>query len=123
MWPTQRLDESFDHDADAVARCCSLVLERTNAMLNRGEFARRLVVFPLFLAGFFSVVPTEKARAHDLLRLLERASIGNNSRATRRWLQRLFGDQDMAQQMGMPLAVDWIQKIQEQDFCIVHCGF
>lgn len=123
MWPTQRLDESFDHDASTVAHCCSLILERVNNMLNRGEFARRLIVFPLFLAGFFSAMPLEKARAHDLLRLMERASIGNNSRATRRWLQRLFGDQDMAQQAGVPLAVDWIQKIQEQDFCIVHCGF
>ena len=123
MWPTQRYDEAFSHDAGTVAQCCSSILERVNNMLNRGEYARRLVVFPLFLAGFFAIQPLEKTRAHDLLQLMERASIGNNSRATRRWMQRLFGDQALAQDIGLPLSVDWIQKIQEQDFCIVHCGF
>jgi len=125
MWPSQCADAGYAYDADAVARCCSEILSRASQIIARQQWTRRYIVFPIFLAGIFTAYFPERKTAMDLLRAMELTSIGSNTRATRKWLERIWADEQQtgSAALGRPTHGNWVQMINDVgDFSMVHLG-
>ena len=122
MWATQRLDTIPDYDNE-VARCVLEILALSERVIRRRQFEYRFIIFPLFMAGFAAVLPTEKRRAAELMMTMEHESVGKNTRATRELLQAVYEKQrETSMSMRRVPYVDWIEVMHERGLQVVNFG-
>ena len=122
MWSTQRLDTSPDYDTE-IAVASNQVLQMTSKILRDGRVDCRFLVFPVFLAGYASSEGGQKSTAMELIRAMEKDSIGRNTSATRKALGMVYEKQnERFMTTGQSLDIDWMDVIGEQHMLIVNFG-
>ena len=122
MWPTQRLDEvpAFDNE---IEEYIAEILRIAGGIVAAGQLELRFIIFPLFMAGVASVSGSDKRRALDLIKSMERESIGTNTSTTRRVLQLVYGKQTQRfMHTGHSLDVNWVEVMVEQGLQVVNFG-
>lgn len=122
MWPGQRLETSPDYDTE-IAVASNQVLQMTRKALAEDRPHCRYLVFPTFIAGFVATDGAQRMSALDLLRSLEKESIGRNTSATRRALAAVYERQnERFMNTGQSLDVDWMEVMAEKDLMVVNFG-
>ena len=114
MWPGQRLcigDQSIPEFSESVCKILQLGREIT----ANGFDQRKFMVFPIFMAGIATRNPPDQQLALQILKLLERNSIGKVMMATRQILEIVYEEQrELAIQGGHPMMVDWVNTVAER---------
>lgn len=122
MWPGQRLDTSPDYDTE-IAVASNQILQMTMKAHAEGRFHCRYLVFPVFMAGYCSTDGTQRMQALDLIRAMEKNSIGRNTTITRRALAAVYEKQnERFMNTGQSLDVDWMQVMAERDLMVINFG-
>ena len=103
-----------------VSQCASEIIKVATGTVRRQQYEHDFVLFPLFMAGFATLSAVEKIQAHDLMRAMERESIGINKRATRKLLEAVYERQNERQvTVGHYVDVDWIHVMRESRLQVV----
>ncbi len=122
MWPGQRLESSPDYDTE-IAVASNQIIHMTRKALAEERSYCRYLVFPVFMAGFASTDGHQRMQALDLIRTLEKDSIGRNTTATRKALAAVYEKQnERFMNTGQSLDVDWMTVMKEQDLMVVNFG-
>jgi len=122
MWPGQRLETSPDYNTE-IAVASNQILNMTRKALAEDRSDCRYLVLPCFIAGFASTDGTHRMQALDLIRNMEKASIGRNTAVTRRALAAVYERQnEQFMNTGQSLDVDWMEVMQEQGLTVVNFG-
>ncbi|OAG42177.1 hypothetical protein AYO21_03631 [Fonsecaea monophora] len=122
MWPGQRLDTSPDYNTE-IAVASSQILQMTSRALAEDRSYCRYLVFPVFMAGFVATDGAHRMHAVDLLREMEKTSIGRNTMTTRKVLAAVYEKQnERFMNTGQSLDVDWMQVMVGADLMIVNFG-
>jgi hypothetical protein len=122
MWPGQRLETSPDYDTEIVV-ASNQILQLTRKALAEGRSNCRYLVFPVFIAGFVATDGAQRMSALDLLRSMEKNSIGQNTQATRKALAAVYEKQnEQFMNTGQSLEVDWMEVMVEKDLMVVNFG-
>jgi hypothetical protein len=122
MWPGQRLETSPDYDTE-IAVASNQVLQMTRKALAEDRSDCRYLVFPAFIAGFVATDGAQRMNALDLLRGMEKKSIGRNTSATRKALAAVYENQnERFMNTGQSLDVDWMEVMTEKDLMVVNFG-
>ncbi|OAL19112.1 hypothetical protein AYO22_10060 [Fonsecaea multimorphosa] len=122
MWPGQRLETSPDYDTE-LAVASSQILQMTGKALAEDRSYCRYLVFPVFMAGFVATDGAHRMHAVDLLREMEKTSIGRNTTTTRKVLAAVYEKQnERFMNTGQSLDVDWMHVMVEEDLMIVNFG-
>jgi len=122
MWPGQRLETSPDYDTEIMV-ASNQILQMTRKALAEDRSDCRYLVFPVFIAGFVATDGAQRMSALDLLRAMEKNSIGRNTTATRRALAAVFEKQnERFMNTGQSLDVDWMEVMVEKDLMVVNFG-
>lgn len=122
MWPGQRIETSPDYDTEIAVASNQLLLMTRKALAEERTDCRYLV-FPVFMAGFATTDGAHRMHALDLLRALEKTSIGRNTTATRKALAAVYEKQnERFMNTGQSLDVDWMEVMAEHGLTIVNFG-
>lgn len=125
MFPGQGLLPSANQAAfaaDTNTRV-SHILTLTVSIMATGDFDRREVVFPVFMAGVATTNPNAKAKAIELLKSYESHGIGQNTSVVRRLLVGVCEEQNRRVSGGRRMEeVDWIRFGRERGMSVVNCG-
>ncbi|OAP62188.1 hypothetical protein AYL99_04391 [Fonsecaea erecta] len=122
IWPGQRLETSPDYDTE-IAVASSQILQMTSKALAEDRSYCRYLVFPVFMAGFVATDGAHRMHAVDLLREMEKSSIGRNTTTTRKVLAAVYEKQnERFMNTGQSLDVDWMHVMVEEDLMIVNFG-
>jgi hypothetical protein len=122
MWPGQRLETSPDYDTE-IAVASNQILHMTRKALAEDRSYCRYLVFPCFMAGFASTDGGQRMQALDLIRAMEKTSIGRNTTVTRKALAAVYEKQnERFMNTGQSLDVDWMTVMKEQDLMVVNFG-
>ncbi|EXJ96241.1 hypothetical protein A1O1_01367 [Capronia coronata CBS 617.96] len=122
MWPGQRLETSPDYDTE-IAVASTQILEMTRKALAEDRADCRYLVFPVFIAGFASLDGGQRMLALDLIRSMEKTSIGRNTATTRKALAAVYEKQnERFMNTGQSLDVDWMEVMVERDLRVVNFG-
>ncbi len=122
MWPGQRLETSPDYDTE-IAVASNQILQMTRKALAEDRADCRYLVFPVFIAGFVATDGAQRMNALDLLRAMEKKSIGRNTTATRQALAAVYETQnERFMNTGQSLDVDWMEVMAERDLMVVNFG-
>ncbi|ETI29066.1 hypothetical protein G647_01519 [Cladophialophora carrionii CBS 160.54] len=122
MWPGQRLETSPDYDTE-IAVASNQILQMTRKALAEDRSDCRYLVFPLFMAGFVATDGAQRMSALDLLRAMEKDSIGRNTTATRKALAAVYEKQnERFMNTGQSLDVDWMEVMAERNLMVVNFG-
>ena len=142
MFPTQPLHHQSSADGHSLAASASTILSIAASALAptpHRRLERRFLVFPLFLAGVALAVTRTAIppvghgsgtagadQALELLRVMESESVGRNTGATRRVLQRVMEaceDVYARKDTGAPsVAVDWFAVAERLNVEVIHFG-
>ncbi|KAL2427098.1 hypothetical protein ABEF95_008430 [Exophiala dermatitidis] len=122
MWSGQRLETSPDYDTE-IAVASNQILDMTRKALAEDRSDCRYLVFPVFMAGYASLGGAQRMVALDLIRTMEKTSIGRNTTITRRALAAVYEKQnERFMNTGQSLDVDWMEVMAERDLRIVNFG-
>lgn len=122
MWPGQRLETSPDYDTE-IAVASKQILQMTRKALDEERSDCRYLVLPVFIAGFASTNGGQRTQALDLIRQMEKDSIGRNTAVTRKALSTVYEKQnERFMNTGQSLDVDWMEVMMEQDLMVVNFG-
>ncbi|KIW42503.1 uncharacterized protein PV06_06048 [Exophiala oligosperma] len=122
MWPGQRLDTSPDYDTE-IAVASNQILQMTMKAHAENRYHCRYLVFPVFMAGFCSTDGAQRMQALDLIRGMEKHSIGRNTTMTRRALAAVYEKQnERFMNTGQSLDIDWMQVMAERDLFVINFG-
>lgn len=122
MWPGQRLETSPDYDTE-IAVASSQILQMTRKALEEDRSDCRYLVFPTFMAGFAATDGAQRMHALDLIRAMEKSSIGRNTTVTRKALAAVYEKQnERFMNTGQSLDVDWMAVLVERNLTIVSFG-
>ncbi|KAJ9604972.1 hypothetical protein H2200_010361 [Cladophialophora chaetospira] len=122
MWPGQRLETSPDYDTE-IAVASNQVLQMTRKALAEDRSDCRYLVFPAFIAGFVATDGAQRMSALDLLRGMEKKSIGRNTSVTRKALAAVYEAQnERFMNTGQSLDVDWMEVMNEKNLMVVNFG-
>jgi len=114
MWPHQRLEMSHDNNPE-VSHSVSEIFQTAREITANGCSVRKFMVFPLFMAGVASRIPSDQQLAVELLQFFERNSIGKAMVATRHILEIIYQKQREATMHGAhPMMVDWVNTVAER---------
>ena len=113
------MDSDTRNDCE-ISQCASEIIKVATGTVRRQQYEHDFVLFPLFMAGFATSSAAEKIQAHDLMRAMERESIGTNKRATRKLLEAVYERQNERQTtVGHSVEVDWIHVMRESQLQVV----
>jgi hypothetical protein len=122
MWPGQRLETSPDYDME-ITVASNQILQVTRKALAEDRSDCRYLVFPVFVAGFVATDGAQRMNALDLLRAMEKDSIGRNTRAARQALAAVYEKQnEQFMNTGQSLGVDWMEVMAERNLMVVNFG-
>ena len=122
MWPGQRLETSPDYNTE-IAVASNQILEMTRKALAEDRSDCRYLVFPVFIAGFVATDGTPRMNALDLLRAMEKNSIGRNTIVARKALAAVYETQnERFMNTGQSLDVDWMEVMTERHMKVVNFG-
>lgn len=122
MWPGQRLESSPDYDTE-IAVASNQILAAAKGMLDQGFADARFLVFPVFISGFASMDGSQKAVALELIEKMEQPSIGRNTAASRKALEKVYTAQnERFMTTGQSLDVDWMEVMEREDIMVVNFG-
>ncbi|KIW17714.1 hypothetical protein PV08_04909 [Exophiala spinifera] len=122
MWPGQRLDTSPDYDTE-IAVASNQILQMTMKAHAEDRYHCRYLVFPVFMAGYCSTDGGQRMQALDLIRAMEKNSIGRNTSVTRRALATVYEKQnERFMNTGQSLDVDWMQVMTEKELLVINFG-
>jgi len=122
MWPGQRLETSPDYNTELVV-ASSQILQMTRKALAEDRSDCRYLVFPVFVAGFVASDGAQRMNALDLLRAMEKNSIGRNTTAARKALAAVYEDQnERFMNTGQSLDVDWMEVMTKRNLTVVNFG-
>lgn len=123
MWPGQRLETSPDYDTE-IAVASNQILHMTRQALAEDRPDCRYFIFPTFMAGYASTDGSQRMHAMDLIRSMEKTSIGRNTTVTRRALAAVYEEQNQRfMNTGQSLDVDWMEVMIERNLMVVNFGF
>lgn len=123
MWSTQRVETPPEYDTE-ISVAANQILAATARLLDQGLGDARFLVFPTFIAGFACHDGAQKILALELIDRLDKASIGRNTAAARKALERIYQRQnDRFMTTGQSLDVDWVDVLQQEQITIVNFGF
>jgi hypothetical protein len=122
MWPGQRLETSPDYDTE-IAVASNQILQMARKAQSEDRWHCRYLVFPVFMAGFVSTDGAQRMQALDLIRAMEKTSIGRNTTVTRKALAAVYESQnERFMNTGQSLDVDWMQVMAERNLLVVNFG-
>ncbi|EXJ76002.1 uncharacterized protein A1O5_00510 [Cladophialophora psammophila CBS 110553] len=122
MWPGQRLETSPDYDTE-IAVASSQILQMASKALAEDRSYCRYLVFPVFMAGFVATDGAHRMHAVDLLREMEKTSIGRNTMTTRKALAAVYEKQnERFMNTGQSLDVDWMHVMVQEGLLVVNFG-
>ncbi|KIW98855.1 uncharacterized protein Z519_00518 [Cladophialophora bantiana CBS 173.52] len=122
MWPGQRLETSPDYDTE-IAVASSQILQMASKALAEDRSYCRYLVFPVFMAGFVATDGAHRMHAVDLLREMEKSSIGRNTMTTRKALAAVYEKQnERFMNTGQSLDVDWMHVMVQEGLLVVNFG-
>jgi len=122
MWPGQRLETSPDYDTEILV-ASNQILQMTRKALAEDRSDCRYLVFPVFVAGFVATDGGQRMSSLDLLRVMEKKSIGQNTGTTRRALAAVYEKQnEQFMNTGQSLDVDWMEVMADRDLMVVNFG-
>ena len=122
MWAGQRLETSPDYDTEIVV-ASNQILQMTRKALVEDRSDCRYLVFPVFIAGFVATDGAQRMNALDLLRAMEKKSIGRNTTATRKALAAVYETQnERFMNTGQSLDICWREVMAERDLMVVNFG-
>jgi hypothetical protein len=122
MWPGQRLETSPDYDME-IAVASNQILRMARKALAQDKSDCRYLVFPVFVAGFANTDGAQRMHALDLIRTMEKNSIGRNTTVTRNALAAVYEKQnERFMNTGQSLDVDWMEVMMERDLMVVNFG-
>ncbi|KIV78327.1 hypothetical protein PV11_10054 [Exophiala sideris] len=122
MWPGQRLETSPDYNTE-IAVASSQILQMMRKALVEDRAHCRYLVFPAFIAGFASTDGAQRMQALDMIRTMEKDSIGRNTTVTRKALAAVYEKQnERFMNTGQSLDVDWMQVMVEKELLVVNFG-
>lgn len=122
MWPGQRLETSPDYDME-IRVASNQILQMTRKALAEDRSDCRYLVFPVFMAGFVATDGAHRMNALDLLRTMEKDSIGRNTTAARQALAAVYEKQnEQFMNTGQSLDVDWMEVMAERNLMVVNFG-
>ncbi|KAI4144163.1 MAG: hypothetical protein LQ341_002710, partial [Variospora aurantia] len=92
-----------------ISHCAHETLTLARSIISSGHHELRFAVFPLFMAGYV-LPPGERRLALGLMEVMERESIGRNTRATRELLEDVYARADAGEGGAQGSSgVDWIR--------------
>ena len=122
MWPGQRLETSPDYNTE-IAVASNQIFQMTRKALAEDRSDCRYLAFPVFIAGFVTTDGAQRMNALDLLRAMEKSSIGRNTTSTRKALAALYEKQnERFMNTGQSLDVDWMEVMAERKLMVVNFG-
>jgi hypothetical protein len=122
MWPGQRLETSPELNTE-ITVASNQILQMTRKALADQRMDCRYLAFPVFLAGFVATDGAQRMNALDMLRALEKTSIGRNTKNTRKALAAVYEKQnERFMNTGQSLDVDWMEVMVENNLTIVNFG-
>lgn len=122
MWPGQRLETSPDYNTE-IAVASTQILQMMRKALAEDRSHCRYLVFPAFMAGFASTDGAQRMQALDMIRIMEKDSIGRNTTVTRKALAAVYEAQnERFMNTGQSLDVDWMQVMVEKELLVVNFG-
>lgn len=122
MWPGQRLDTSPHYDTE-IAVASKQILRMTREALRKDRAGCGWMVFPVFMASVAITDGGQRMLALEILRAIERTSIGRNTANTRRALAVVYEKQNEPFMItGQSLNVDWLEIMIEHDLMVVNFG-
>lgn len=122
MWPGQRFETSPDYDTE-IAVASNQILNMARKALTEERSDCRYLVQPIFIAGFASTDGHNRMHALDLLRAMEKTSIGRNTTVTRKALAAVYEKQnERFMNTGQSLDVDYVDVMVEQGLMVVNFG-
>lgn len=122
MWPGQRLETGAEFDVE-IAIAASEILSTAQKIVTAGRFELRFIVFPVFVAGYASTDGNRKMIAVELLRTLERESVGASITLTRRTLETVYHRQNTRFLLnGQDRDVEWMEVLVEQRVEVIMFG-
>jgi len=122
MWPGQRLETSPDYNTEIVV-ASNQILQMTRKALAEDRSDCRYLVFPVFISGIVATDGAQRMSALDLLRVMEKNSIGRNTTATRKALAAIYEKQnERFMNTGQGLDVDWVEVMAERNLMVVNFG-
>lgn len=122
MWSTQRLETPPEYDTE-ISVAANQILAATARLLDQAQTDARFLVFPTFIAGFACHDGGQKILALELIDRLDKTSIGRNTGAARKALERIYQRQnERFMTTGQSLDVDWLDVLQEERITIVNFG-
>lgn len=112
MFPEQLNDGMPDEQQ--INTCSREIIEAARVVLSEKSYEIRLVVFPLFMAGFATRDRGEKQMALDLLLAVEQQESIGSTESVRILLQKLYEKQRSAtMETGNANSVDWIEEVEK----------
>ncbi|CZR50832.1 uncharacterized protein PAC_00706 [Phialocephala subalpina] len=112
MFPSQLNDPMLDEQQ--IATRSREIIEAARMVLSEKSYEIRLVVFPLFMAGFATKDRGEKRMVLDLLLAVEQHESRGSTESIRNLLQKLYEKQRSAtMEIGNANSVDWIEEIEK----------
>ncbi|KAJ8604672.1 hypothetical protein MRB53_041704 [Persea americana] len=116
----QQTHESTTADNE---RRISAILELASSLIAAKQYERRLIIFPIFIAGTATRQSDNKIRSLELIRAFERSGIGQNTRTVRRLLNLVFEEQSEAVRLGnLAESVEWMEVSKSRGLHISNCG-
>ena len=121
MYPGQRLHATRYREEDACH--CSFILSTAAKAVASRDIHNHHMVTAIFLAGYVTMIPQEKALAIKLLRAMESAGISRSVSRSMELLQFVQKEQLARQLSGRcPEEVDWLQVAQEKGIKSINFG-
>lgn len=123
MWPTQTSTNPLPPLVEAYAHS---ILSLGREIVIAGHLERKFVVFPLFMAGIFfsssfsSEFAANRAETVQLLRDLERKTMGKVANASRLLLELVYEKADRGKVTATGL-VDWVGLVKDKGLQVVNC--
>ncbi len=125
MFPGQRCIPVANQQAliaNTEGRITSVLMLATS-LIDRRQFERRHVVFPVFLAGIATARPDIKVQALEIIKAFEDHGIGQNTYTTRSLLSAVYEEQRKAVLTGGRMEdVNWLTVAQERSLTVLNCG-
>jgi hypothetical protein len=118
MYPGQLFDPPPNYQIQ-VSKCSQEIIETVKKIIARKRFELRVIVFPLFMAGYSTVDQAEKSTAVDLIKRQEQYSYGGSAAGVRRLLEIVCEKQATARDFK---TVDWIEEMRMSGQRLVMCG-
>lgn len=118
MYPGQLFDPPHNYEIQ-VSKCAREIIEAVKNIISKERFELRVIVFPLFMAGYSTMDPAEKSAALDLMRKQEQHSYGGSTAGVRKLLETVCEKQATARDFKN---IDWIEEMRMSGQRLVMCG-